>query len=542
MAAMYDLVIHGGTIIDGTGSPWFKADVAIEGGRISGIGKFAPQLARHSVDATGRVVCPGFIDIHTHSDLTIIISPRAESTLAQGITTQIAGNCGVSAAPTRDYELYYGPLDPAQTEGIQCDWLDFSGYFQRLEATGIGTNYASLVGHGNLRAAAIGYANRPATPGEIDEMKELAAAAMAHGALGMSTGLAYIPGSYAGSDEVVEIAKVVAAYGGTYTSHIRNQTDGIETAVKECIDVGRRTGMPAHISHMQPGFPKLGCTCDLLGLLDRERAAGHDISCDAVPYTIGSTTLKSMLPPWACEGGDAALLQRLRDPATRERIKNDTMTNGAESGGSRKRNLIKEGRWDVIWLASAEASPELSGKSFEEIAARRQQDPHDALLDILIEEEAKPWMLAEDVSETDVVNIARHPTGGIISDGFSLTPNGVLGRGKHHPRSYGAFPRFLRHFVREQGLLSWEAAIHKLTGYPASRFRLGSRGILREGMAADILVFDPASIGERASYADPYQFPIGVEVIVLNGCIALQDGTQSESLYGRVLRSPEARQ
>ncbi len=244
-----------------------------------------------------------------------------------------------------------------------------------------------------------------------------------------------------------------------------------------------------------------------------------------------------MLPPWACEGGDEALIARLKDPATRARIQADTMTHGAESGGSRKRTLIKEGRWDVIWLASSRRDERQSGKSFREIAALRGQDPHDALLDILIEEEAKPWVLAEDVSEEDIANVVTHPIGGVMSDGFSLTPEGVLGGGKHHPRSYGAFPRFLRHFVRQNRLLSWEAAIHKLTGYAASRFHIAERGFVREGCFADILVFDKETIAERASFDAPYQFPAGIDLVVVNGQIAAEAGVQSEALHGRILRA-----
>ena len=534
---MYDLLIRGGTVIDGTGSPWFKADVAVTGDRIAAIGRFPASQAARVIDAAGRIVCPGLIDVHTHSDLTIAVDPRARSTLAQGVTTQIAGNCGVSAAPTRDHQLYYGPLDPAQTKGLDCDWIGFDEYFARLEATGTGTNYTSLLGHGNLRAAVIGYDDRSPSAAELDTMCEMADQAMTDGAIGLSTGLAYLPGMYAKPDEVTAIARVAAIRGGIYTSHIRNQTERIEAAVQELIDVARGAGIAAHVSHMQPGAPMLGATRQLLALMDRERAAGIDLSCDVVPYTVGSTTLKSMLPPWACEGGDAALMERLKDPATRARIHADTMTHGAESGGSRKRTLIKDGRWDVIWLASSERDPRQSGKSFRDLAAMRGQDAHDALLDILIEEGGKPWVLAEDVSETDIANIVTHPIGGVMSDGFSLTPEGVLGGGKHHPRSYGAFPRFLRRFVRENALLSWEAAIHKLTGYAASRFRIAERGLVREGCFADLLIFDKDAIADIASFDDPYRFPVGIDAVLVNGQIAAKAGALSETLKGRILRA-----
>jgi N-acyl-D-aspartate/D-glutamate deacylase len=287
---------------------------------------------------------------------------------------------------------------------------------------------------------------------------------------------------------------------------------------------------------MQPGSPMLGATADLLATLDALRERGVDVSCDAIPYTIGSTTLKSLLPPWSLDGGDEALLRRLRDPEQRAKIQADTMTHGAESGGSRKRNLVQEGKWDRIWLGSASVNAHLAGKSFAEIGQIRGQDPHDAVLDILIEEEARPWMLAEDVSEEDFLNIARHDAGGVISDGFSLAPEGVLAEGKHHPRSYGAFPYFLRHFIRDQGAMTWEQAVHKLTGYAAARFRLADRGLLREGAWADLVVFDPDRVGEAADFDDPYRYPHGIEHVFINGVAAVTDGELTDSRAGRILR------
>ncbi|MDE0965972.1 MAG: D-aminoacylase [Candidatus Latescibacteria bacterium] len=533
---MYDLLVRNARLLDGSGQPAFKGDIAVEEGRIVAIGDLTNTDARHAIDAQGHIACPGFIDSHTHSDLTIALDGRALSSLSQGITTQVMGNCGVSAAPTRDLKPYHGPLDPAMTRDLICDWTHFDEYFQRLEANGLGTNTATLVGHGNVRVAAMGYDDRPPTTTEMECMKALVDRAMADGALGLSSGLAYAPGPYAELEELVELSKIVGTYGGIYTSHIRNQTESIAEAVGEVIAVGEQASVAAHVSHMQPGSPMLGSTRDLLATIDQKRREGRDISCDAIPYTIGSTTLKSLLPPWALDGGDEALIRRLKDPETREKIKQDTMVHGAESGGSRKRNLVKEGQWDKIWLGSAEKNAAYAGETFAEIGRRRKQDPHDAVLDIIVEDEARPWMLAEDVSEEDFLNIARHPAGGVISDGFSLAPEGTLAEGKHHPRSYGAFPYFLRHFVREQGALSWEAAIHKLTGHAANRFRIGDRGLLREGYWADLLIFDPDSIGERANFDDPYRYPQGIDYVVVNGRIAVEKGEVADGRAGQVLR------
>ncbi len=533
---MYDTLLRNGHVLDGTGAPGRDVDLAFQDGRIVAIGELSAASAHETIDAARRFVAPGFIDIHTHSDLTLVIEGRASSAVAQGITTQIAGNCGVSAAPTLDHVPYYGPLDPAMTRGMVCDWTGFDEYFARLSGQGIGTNVATLVGHGNIRVAAMGWDDRVATTAELDRMCQLTAQAMEDGSLGLSSGLAYAPGPYAPHAELVELGKVVGRYGGLYTSHIRNQTLGIADAVGEVIAVAEQAGITGHVSHMQPGSPMLGATVDLLATIDAVRARGIDVSCDAIPYTIGSTTLKSLLPPWALDGGDEALLRRLRDPEQRHRIKTDTMTHGAESGGSRKRNLVKDGSWERIWLGSAAINAHLAGRNFAEIGQLRRQDPHDAVLDIILEDEARPWMLAEDVSEEDFLNIARHETGGVISDGFSLIPEGVLAEGKHHPRSYGAFPYFLRRFIREQGALTWEQAVHKLTGHAAARFGLADRGLLREGAWADVVIFDPETIAEGASFDDPYRYPQGIDMVFVNGVAAVRQGHLTDSRSGRILR------
>ena len=533
---MYDLLIKGGTIIDGSGNAATMADIGIIGEQIAEIGLVEANPSKQTIDATGRYVCPGFIDIHTHSDLTLALDGRAFSSLSQGITTQIMGNCGVSAAPTRKHNLYHGPLDPAMTRDLDCDWLNFDDYFNRLTDQGIGTNTATLVGHGNIRVAAMGYDDRVPTKHEMNKMIDLTEKAMEDGCFGLSSGLAYAPGPFANPQELIELSRVVSKYNGIYTSHIRNQTEGIKDAVQEVFTVGEQAKLPAHVSHMQPGAPMIGSTKTLLEDMNKLRSKGIDVSCDAIPYTIGSTTLKSLLPPWALDGGDKILLQRLRDPEIRTRIKADTMKYGAESGGSRKRTLVKEEKWASIWLSSAVVNAQYTGKNFVEIGQIRNQSPHDSMLDILLEDQAQPWMLAEDVSEQDFLNIAQDPAGGIISDGFSLVPEGILAEGKHHPRSYGAFPYFLRRFVREQKALTWEFAIHKLSGHAAERFGLYNRGLIAEGFQADILVFNPDVISEEADFESPYVYAKGIDHVFVNGNKVFEAGEPLDVCAGQVLR------
>ena len=533
---MYDIVIKKGKLIDGTGNPAIITDVGILGDKITQIGLIDSSHSKQTIDATGRYVCPGFIDIHTHSDLTLALDGRAFSSLSQGITTQIMGNCGVSAAPTRQYELYHGPLDPTMTRNLDCDWLNFDDYFNRLSDQGLGTNTATLVGHGNIRVAAMGYDDRAPTKREMNRMVDHTEKAMEDGCFGLSSGLAYAPGPFADPQELIELGRIISKYNGIYTSHIRNQTEGIKNAVREVFTVGEQANIPAHISHMQPGTPMIGSTVTLLANMSKLRSKGIDVSCDAIPYTIGSTTLKSLLPPWALDGGDQRLLKRLRDPEIRECIKADTMKYGAESGGSRKRNLVKKEKWSSIWLSSAIVNAQLTGKNFVEIGKIRNQNPHDALIDIIIEDEAQPWMLAEDVSEQDFLNIARDPAGGVISDGFSLVPEGILAEGKHHPRSYGAFPYFLRRFVREKKALSWEYAIHKLSGHAAKRFGLYNRGLISEGFQADIIVFNPDTICEKANFENPYVYAKGIDHVLVNGNKAIEAGELIDARAGQVLR------
>jgi N-acyl-D-amino-acid deacylase len=533
---MLDLLIKGGRIVDGTGNLWFRGDVGVSDGQIVAVGWNLPAHAERVIEANDLIVAPGFIDIHSHSDYSLLIDGRATSKIMQGVTTECNGNCGVSAAPAPGYEPYYGPLDPSTTTGLVCDWESYDEYQARLARQGVAVNTGGLIGHGNIRHAVMKYEDRPPTPSEMNEMKRLIAEAMEQGAFGMSSGLMYTPGSYATTEELVELCKVVASYGGIYTSHIRGMNETMVEAVAEAIDIGRRSGAPAHISHLNPAPPMFGLTVQLLQMIDEARAEGIDVTTDVMPYTIGSTALKAMCPPWAEEGGVEKFLERLKDPVQREKIKEDTLTYGSVSGGSCKRVLIKQGRWDVIWLVSAEENTDLVGKSFAEIADIRGQDPFDAMLDVLWEENANCQMRAEDKDPEDIERVLRYPYAGVQSDGFAVVPEGVLGRGRHHPRLYGTFPRLLGYYVRERKVLRLEEAVRKVTSFPAQRFGVRDRGQIREGTWADLVIFDDAQIIDRSTFEDPYQYPDGIEWVIVNGQVTVERGEYHPCLAGQTLR------
>ncbi len=533
-----DLIIKNARIIDGGGNPWYRGDIGIQGERIVRIGKLEGSAAGRVIDDQMLATTPGFIDLHGHSDTTLLVNPYAESKVMQGVTTEVFGNCGVSAAPCADTGPDLGALvDPNLSYGMECTWTSFAQYLDALEEAGLSINAASYVGHGTVRGLVMGYADRPPTAGELERMRALTKESIRQGAIGMSTGLVYPPGCYGDTEELIELARAVGEVGGIYVSHIRGMNEQMEEAVGEAIEIGRRGGLPAHISHMSPAPPMYGLTVKLLEMIEEARSRCCDVTCDVIPYTIGCTGLKALCPPWANEGGDEKLVERLKDEAIRQRIIEDTLQHVALSGGSTKRALIKEGRWDKLWLASASVNADLAGKSFQEIAEIRGTDPFTALFDILVEDKATSLMLGEDKDPDDLKRVMRHSTGVVVSDGFALGPKGRLLAGKQHPRSYGTFPRFLGHYVREEEVLPLEAAIHKITSFPAWRLGLRDRGILREGAYADIAIFDPETIAAAATFQEPYQYPVGIEYVLVNGQIVVEKGVHSRARPGMALRS-----
>lgn len=529
----FDIIIRNGRVVDGTANPWYRADVAIEDGKITKMGGLNSSQADTVLDARELVVSPGFIDMHTHSDIPLLLNPRAESSVRQGVTTEVLGNCGYSCAPVSDAtrEQLVGNL-LAYSPEVAVDWHTIGEYLDRLEEGGIAHNAATLLGHGTLRIAVMGLESRLPNNEELEEMKALAAESMEGGAFGMSTGLVYAPGNSSSTEELVELCRVVARYGGIYATHVRSE--GVE-AVVEAIEIGERAGVPVHLSHHPTGtFIMRGKTEKTLRLVDEARGRGVEVTCDLHPYLWGLTALTATLPGWAFEGGPERMLERLRDPRVREELKKAMV-----EGTSTVHQLIRAGLWDRILLGSSEGSPSLVGRGFEEIARLKGTDPRDAVLDVLMAEGLglqSAFILAETYSETDVRNVMAHPTSMIGADGFALAPYGPLAKLGFHPRSYGTFPRVIQEYVREKGVLTLEDAVRRMTSAPAQRLGLRDRGLVRDGMWADIAIFDPERIGDRATYKEPSRYPAGIEYVLVNGVIVVMEGEHTGALPGRALR------
>lgn len=531
---MLDLKIEGGVVVDGTGAPGGRADVGIRDERIVAVGDLSREAAGRTVHAAGRVVAPGFIDVHSHSDWRLWANRRAESKIRQGVTLEVVGNCGFSPAPVapervddlRGFALYL----PA---GLDFRWRSVGEYLDVLDAEGLALNVIQLVGHGALRIAAMGFARRPPTAAELATMQRLLDEALRAGAWGLSTGLVYAPGSYAATDELIALARVAARGPAIYASHVRGEGAALLSAVEEAILVGREARVPVQVSHLKAaGRPNWGRVADALALIDRAAAEGIDVHADVYPYTASSTTLRALLPDWALEGGIEALLGRLADPAERRRIRE--ALERPDSGQS----LLDRVGWENITVAYAPGRAEAEGRRLDELAAAAGVEPAEAALDLIAATAGKASMVLFQLDERDLRRALTHPRVMIGSDGSALAPYGELGQGRPHPRSYGTFPRVLGEYVRQQRLLPLEQAIHKMTGLPARRLGLRDRGLIRVGAAADLVVFDPRRVADQATYEDPHRYPVGIEHVVVNGRLVIRDGEHTGSLPGRLLRLP----
>jgi len=526
---MHDVVIRNGLVIDGTGQPGFPAEVALRGDRIADVG---PDLggAASVIDAAGLVVAPGFIDLHSHSDITLLVDPRPESHVAQGVTTEVSGNCGFSSAPRSAERDRKSSEKLAQKYGLDVRWETLGEFLERLERGGLVGNFLTYVGHGDVRELVVGSDNRPPTADELRAMRAAVAQALDEGAWGLSSGLIYEPGCFADTDELVALCQVVAERGGLYATHIRNEGEALLEAVDEALEIGRRSGAPVQISHHKATGPQnWGKVEQSLARLDEARAAGQDVACDQYPYLATSTSLKIVLPLWIREGGQEALLERLQDPALRPQLERDVLA---------QRPADED--WEQVLVAEIPVAqrPEWEGKSLLEIARLTDQRPVDALLELLIADRAETGMVHFSLCEEDVETVLRHEWTMIGSDASAKSTRGPLRRGKPHPRAFGTFPRVLGEYVRARGVLTLEQAVHKMTGQPAARLGLPQRGLLQPGSFADLVLFDPARIHDRATFADPHQLAAGVKAVFVNGVLAVDEGRWTGALAGRVLRRP----
>src|SRR5919108_1006023 len=528
---MWDVLIQQARVVDGSGAPSFVADVAVRGDTIAQVGTVTSSQAGVVIDATGLTLGPGFIDLHTHSDYTLLVNPLAESKVHQGVTTEVIGNCGTSPAPLGDeaYPIVRGRM--AQQYQLDVTWRTLGGYLARLAESGIAVNVVPIVGHGTVRSAAMGYAQRRPTAHELARMKALIADAMAEGAFGLSTGLVYAPGCYAETDELVELAMVVKRAGGMYFSHIRGESDSVLEAAQEAITIGARAGVAVQISHLKTaGYANWEKTPRLLALLDRANKRGLDVTGDMYPYTAGATSLGALLPPWVHEGGLAKLLPRLRDEQVRTRIRRDI-----EQGVDGWWNPARAAGWSGVQLSRAQQHRSYQGMRLSDIAKLRQQDPLSAALDILLAEEGNAGVVLFMMAEVQVQTILRHRRVMIGSDAGATAPYGVLGQGQPHPRAYGTFSRILGAYVRELGVISLEEAIFRMTGLTAWRLGLSDRGLIRPGYKADLVLFDAQHIADQATYDMPHAYPMGIRWVLVNGQVILRDGERLPVLPGRVL-------
>ncbi len=525
---MFDVVIKNGRIADGTGNPWFLADVGIKDGKIGRIGSLDGEPAGEIIDANGFVVAPGFIDMHCHSDAVVFARPRDQGKILQGVTTEVVGNCGSSAAPVNEETLpalqdYLAPL--FGTFPLAWDWKSIGEYLERVEENKTISNVAALVGHGSVRVAVMAFDNREPTPDELAKMKELVAQALDEGAFGLSSGLIYPPGLFSKTDEMVELCQVIAQKGGFYATHIRGESDDVIESTKEALEVARRTGVALEISHHKTaGRGNWGKSHQTLRLIDEARQAGIDVTCDVYPYIAASTSLGTLLPPWMQAGGIEAMLERLQRPEIREQIKQEFI-----HGLPGWENYVKSAGWPSVMVAYCETNKSCEGKTLQEIADKLQIEPADALFKILMEEKAKALMCVFSMDEADVRYIIRHPASMIGSDA-------IPSPGKPHPRYYGTFPRVLNKYVRQDKVISLEEGIRKMTSLPAQRLGLRGRGLIGEGLWADIVVFNPETVEDKATFTEPQQYPVGIEYVLVNGQVAVRKSRYTGILPGKVLR------
>ena len=532
---MFDVVIKNGLVVDGTGRRGFRADLGIQDDRIAQLGELESSGTR-TLDAEGCVVAPGFIDIHAHTDELILANPRCESKATQGVTTEVSGNCGHSAAPRGGRQNLEESASRLSEYGIEVTWSTMGEFLDKLPHLPMAVNFATLVGHGLVRSAAMGYADRQPTEGELAEMRRLVEQAMDDGAFGLSSGLIYPPSCYARTEELIELCRSAAPYGGIYATHIRNEGEALLEAVDEALRIGAEAGVGVQISHHKAcGRRSWGKVKDSLAVIDEARTRGADVWADQYPYVATATGLGMMLPKWAHDGGTRALLARLRNEDEWRRLREQLLQDTREGW------IGDFGGWESVVISSVreEKNRFCEGLSLVEVAKITGRDPVDAAMNLLLEEQGSVGITHFVINEEDVATVMRHPAVIIGSDATARAVIGPLGRGKPHPRAYGTFVRVLGKYVREDKVLSLEEAVAKMTGRTARRLSLVGRGVLAEGYYADITVFNPDTVADMATFEDPHRAANGIKYVLVNGRVVLDDGHLAHTDGcgpGRVLR------
>src|ERR1035437_834435 len=529
----FDIVIANGHVIDGTGSPWYAADIGIRGGRIAAIGNLSGAAAARRVDAHGMVVAPGFIDMLGQSELTILVNPHLPSKIFQGITTEVTGE-GSSAAPLDD-SIIAADRVTYQHFNLTADWRTLGQYFARLEKVGMGINLASYVGATQVRRMVLGDADKKPGAAELDSMRALVRMAMKDGAVGVSTSLQYAPAPYASTEELIALATEASKYGGIYATHMRSEGAGAFAAVDAAVRIGREARIPVEIWHLKAaGKPQWGLMPRIVAKIDSARRSGVEVGANTYAYPAWFNSTSAFIPPWAHDGGDKKLIERLKDPAMRAKIRKDMLTPNAA--------------WDNEWqeipgpeaiLIAVVQNPKLlplQGKTLAQIAKDRGKDPIETLMDILVEDDAFTENAVFAMSEPDVALALQQPWTSVDNDSQGAAPDGLLGKEHPHPRAYGTFPRILRKYVREEHTLTLEDAIRKFTALPAQRMRFADRGVLKQGMWADLVVFDPDSIRDVATFEQPNQLSVGMRFVLVNGVPVIADGKMTDALPGKAVR------
>lgn len=523
-----DILLKNGTVIDGSGSPGKIMDIGTKENRIRFMGQNCPLSAERILSVKGLIVSPGFIDVHTHSDISFLVEPSGGSKLRQGVTTEIGGNCGDSVAPRKaeNDEVYREQMK--QRYNISVDWTDFTGFFKRLEKEGIGINFCTLTGLGTIRAIVMGEDNRRPTGEELSKMKEMIETSMKEGSLGISSGLEYVPSSFAERDEIVELAKAAAKYNGIYATHIRNEDDYVQEAVTEALDTAEKAGISLEISHLKACREKNWHKVDdILRRIHEAAGKGVNVNFDRYPYTAYNTSLSNLFPLWVREGGTEKFIERLKDSSLLEKMKQEVLY-----------KVNSTGSWDSFLISSigSEKNKKYQGKTVKKIAQETNSDPFEFTRQLLIEENSRVSMVGFAMSDENTKKVLADPLCMIGSDGAVLSTSGPLARGNPHPRNYGTFPRAIAKYVRDDKICSLEEMIRKITSAASKKFRLLNRGLLTEGFFADITVFDYEKIQDKATFSEPHRYPEGITYVIVNGKVVLDNNNFTGKLPGKILK------